>query len=187
MSIIKDLERQEKYHIKYYIDNYIDLSDLRKNLSKLERTTIGIGFLNDPYINSNEIRNILELIKEFSFSVIIKTSSTKVLKDLDILDQINDNYAGIIFNINSLNDYEIVEDAITTIYKMNIKIGICLTTNNILLVEEIINKDKNNAISFVISDMPNKEFLEYSKKHYIPNEILIIDRNELTSQLRMFD
>ena len=72
--------------------NAIDL--LEKALkNKRKKCMIGIGSMTDPYIPlENEIQNTrkaLELIYKYGFGVTLITKSSLVLKDLDILKEIN--------------------------------------------------------------------------------------------------
>jgi len=56
---------------------------------------IGTGAMSDPYIHLEEklgnTRKYIELINSYGFGLAIKTKSTRVLRDLDLLKKINEN------------------------------------------------------------------------------------------------
>lgn len=62
---------------------------------KRKKCMIGTGAMSDPYIHLEEklkyTRRCLELIKEYGFGLAIQTKSTRILRDLDLLEAINQN------------------------------------------------------------------------------------------------
>jgi DNA repair photolyase len=104
--------RSACYQIENFSDvlvktNAIDL--LRIELSrKRVKGTIGFGSMNDPYmpveVQRNLTRQALQVIAEFRFPVHIITKSNLVLRDLDILCEINQVYAAISITITTADD-----------------------------------------------------------------------------------
>jgi DNA repair photolyase len=104
--------RSECYQIENFSDvlvkvNAIDL--LRDELSrKRVKGTIGTGSMNDPYMPLEAKRNLtgqaLQVIADHHFPVHIITKSGLVLKDLDVLCEINRVYAAVSFTITTTDD-----------------------------------------------------------------------------------
>jgi DNA repair photolyase len=104
--------RSACYQIENFSDvlvksNAIDL--LRDELShKRVKGTIGFGSMNDPYmpieVQRNLTRQALQVIAEFRFPVHIITKSNLVLRDLDILSEINQVYAAVSITITTADD-----------------------------------------------------------------------------------
>lgn len=61
---------------------------------KRKKCMIGTGAMSDPYIHLEEklgnTRKCLELIESYGFGLAIQTKSARILRDLDLLKQIND-------------------------------------------------------------------------------------------------
>lgn len=61
--------------------------------SKRKKCMIGTGAMSDPYMHCEEqlqlTRKCLEIIKEYGFGVAIQTKSDRILRDIDLLDEIN--------------------------------------------------------------------------------------------------
>jgi DNA repair photolyase len=100
----------------YRID---DLSDVAVKANALEllqdelprkriRGTIGFGAMNDCYqpleADLQMTRRALEIIARFRFPVHILTKSDLVLRDLDLLQQINAVYAAVSFTVTTADD-----------------------------------------------------------------------------------
>ena len=70
--------------------------------------TIGFGSMNDPYMPVEEeyrlVRGALEIISKHGFPVHILTKSDLVLRDLDLLKEINEVYAAVSFTITTADD-----------------------------------------------------------------------------------
>jgi len=83
---------------------------LRKELAKKRyRDTIGFGSASDPYIplelKYELTRRSLEVANELGFPVSILTKSNLVVRDLDLLSEINErNYACVCFTITTADD-----------------------------------------------------------------------------------
>ena len=61
--------------------------------SKRKRCMIGTGSMSDPYMHCEEqlglTRRCLEVIQKYGFGVAIQTKSDRILRDIDLLDEIN--------------------------------------------------------------------------------------------------
>ena len=61
--------------------------------SKRHRCMIGTGSMSDPYMHCEEKLNLtrrcLEIILKYGFGAAIQTKSDRILRDLDLLDEIN--------------------------------------------------------------------------------------------------
>ncbi len=61
--------------------------------SKRKKCMIGTGSMSDPYMHCEEelrlTRRCLEIIQKYSFGVAIQTKSDRILRDMDLLDEIN--------------------------------------------------------------------------------------------------
>ena len=67
----------------------------QKLISKRKKCMIGTGAMTDPYvheeINLKLTRSLLEIIEKYKFGLAIQTKSNRILRDLDLLKQINHN------------------------------------------------------------------------------------------------
>jgi DNA repair photolyase len=100
----------------YQIENFKDvlvkvnaIELLEDELSrKRVKGTIGTGSMNDPYMPLEERTNLtgraLEVIARFGFPVHIVTKGDLVLKDLAILQEINQVYAAVSFTITTTDE-----------------------------------------------------------------------------------
>ncbi len=104
--------RSECYQIENFADIHVKVNavDLLADAlpRKRMRGTIGFGAMNDPYMpveRKYEIcRKALEIIAEHQFPVHIITKSDLVLRDLDLLQQINQIFAAVSFTITTSDD-----------------------------------------------------------------------------------
>jgi DNA repair photolyase len=96
-----------------------DLAEIRVKTNALElledalprkrmRGTIGFGSMNDLYMPIEKkyrlARGALEIINHHSFPVHILTKSDLVLRDLDILQEIQKTYAAVSFTVTTVDD-----------------------------------------------------------------------------------
>lgn len=100
----------------YQIENFKDIlvkvnaiELLENELSrKRVKGTIGTGSMNDPYMPIEEKVNLtgraLEVIARFGFPVHIITKSDLVLRDLEILREINRVYAAVSFTVTTTDE-----------------------------------------------------------------------------------
>ncbi len=91
----------------YVKENAIKL--LEKELStKRLKGTIGTGSMNDPYMpverKLEHTRKALEVISDYRFPVHIMTKSDLVLRDLDLLLNLQENYCAVTFTITTADD-----------------------------------------------------------------------------------
>ena len=88
--------------------NSIDL--LKKELArKRYRETIGFGSTSDPYVPIEKsyglTKQALNVIRDFQFPLFLLTKSNLVIRDTEIISQINkQNYACVAFTITTTND-----------------------------------------------------------------------------------
>ncbi|MCR5235497.1 MAG: radical SAM protein [Lachnospiraceae bacterium] len=61
--------------------------------SRKRKCMIGTGAMSDPYMHCEETlrltRRCLEIIKQYGFGIAIQTKSDRILRDIDLLDEIN--------------------------------------------------------------------------------------------------
>lgn len=104
--------RSECYQIKNFADIHVKINavDLLADAlpRKRVRGTIGFGSMNDPYMPVERkyqlCRRALEVIAQHQFPVHIITKSDLVLRDLDLLEKINQVYAAVSFTITTADD-----------------------------------------------------------------------------------
>ena len=69
-------------------------------LSKKKRCMIGTGAMTDPYLPLEErlrmTRGALEIIEKHGFGVAVQTKSTRILRDLDVLQRINEKGKAVV-------------------------------------------------------------------------------------------
>ncbi len=104
--------RSECYQIENFADilvkvNAIELLDGELSRKRI-KGTIGFGSMNDAYMPLEASRRLtqraLEVIARRQFPVHLLTKSDLVLRDLDLLKQINQVYAAVSFSITTAND-----------------------------------------------------------------------------------
>ncbi|MCA9968923.1 MAG: radical SAM protein, partial [Anaerolineales bacterium] len=100
----------------YQIENFSDILVKENAIALLEnelarkrvKGTIGTGSMNDPYMPLEAriglTRRALEVIARFRFPVHVITKSDLVLRDLDLLRQINAVYAAVSFTLTTTDD-----------------------------------------------------------------------------------
>ena len=104
--------RSECYQIENFADIHVKVNavDLLADAlpRKRVRGTIGFGSMNDPYMPIERkyklCRRALEFIAEHRFPVHIITKSDLVLRDLNLLVEINQVYAAVSFTITAADD-----------------------------------------------------------------------------------
>lgn len=104
--------RSECYRIENFDDIIIKANApelLQKELArKRKRGTIGTGAMSDPYIPLEKEYNLtgkcLEIISHYRFPVNICTKSNLILRDIELLQKINEVYACIAFTITTTDD-----------------------------------------------------------------------------------
>lgn len=151
--------------------NAIEL--LKKELSrKRYRETVGFGAMSDPYVQIEKkyemTKQALNVIRDFRFPLFLLTKSNMVLRDIDIINQINkQNYACIAFTITTTDDNlaKIIEPnaplpserlkAMSVLAMMGIKVGVVVMptlpfiTDSEENIVNIVKKAKEHDASFV--------------------------------------
>ncbi|AOZ78205.1 SPL family radical SAM protein [Clostridium pasteurianum] len=104
--------RSECYGIENFDDLIVKINSaelLRKELSsKRKKGTIGTGAMGDPYTPAEKkyelTRKALKVISDYNYPVHLITKSNLVLRDIDILQEINKIYASVAITITTTND-----------------------------------------------------------------------------------
>ena len=104
--------------------------------AKRKKCMIGTGAMSDPYMHCEEnlglTRKCLEIIKKYGFGLAIQTKSDRILRDLDLLDEINRS-AKCVVQI-TLTTYD---DDLCHILEPNV----CNTKRRIEVLEEMRKND----------------------------------------------
>lgn len=100
--------------------------------SKHKKCMIGTGAMSDPYMHCEEqlklTRKCLEIIKRHGFGVAIQTKSDRILRDIDLLDEINRETKAVVQM--TLTTYD---DELCSIVEPNV----CNTRRRIEVLEEM--------------------------------------------------
>ena len=104
--------RSECYQIENFADIHVKVNAIDLLADALPRKrmcgTFGFGSMNDPYMPIEQkyrlTRRALEVIAEHQFPVHMITKSDLVLRDLDLLSEINQVYAAVSFTITTADD-----------------------------------------------------------------------------------
>ena len=100
--------------------------------SKRKKCMIGTGAMSDPYMHCEEqlglTRKCLEIIKRYGFGVAIQTKSDRILRDIDLLDEINRETKAVVQM--TLTTYD---DELCRIVEPNV----CNTRRRIEVLEEM--------------------------------------------------
>jgi len=104
--------------------------------SKRKKCMIGTGAMSDPYMHCEEqlglTRKCLEIILRHGFGVAIQTKSDRILRDMDLLDEINRETKAVVQM--TLTTYD---DELCRIVEPNV----CNTKRRIEVLEEMQKKD----------------------------------------------
>lgn len=89
--------------------------------SKRKKCMIGTGAMCDPYLHAEEelrlTRRCLELISQYEYGIAIQTKSTRILRDLDLLREINGKAKAVVqMTMTTYNEElcKIIEPAVST-------------------------------------------------------------------------
>ena len=165
----------------YQIENFDNLI-VKKNsvelikkelISKRKKGTIGTGSMSDPYTKSEKnymlTRGCLEAIAEYNYPVHITTKSNLILRDIDVLQEINKIYTSVAITITTSDDNlsSIIEpsapsssDRFKALGILS-SIGICTSITMMPILPFIEDNEKN------ILDIVNKASY-YGVKHIVP-------------------
>ncbi|MGN0143954.1 MAG: SPL family radical SAM protein [Clostridium sp.] len=165
----------------YRIENFDELivkknavTLLAKELkAKRKKGTIGTGSMSDPYTKSEKkymlTRRCLEVIAKYNYPVHITTKSNLILRDIDILQEINKIYTSVAITITTSDDNlsSIIEpsapsssDRFKALGILS-SIGICTSITMMPILPFIEDNEKN------ILDIVNKAQY-YGVKHIVP-------------------
>ncbi|MBO4310419.1 MAG: radical SAM protein [Lachnospiraceae bacterium] len=127
--------------------------------SKRSKCMIGTGSMSDPYMHCEEeleiTKKCLEIIKKYGFGLAIQTKSDRILRDIDLLDDINRNAKCVVEM--TLTTYD---DDMCKILEPNV----CNTKRRIEVLEEI-NK---RGIPTIVWLTPILPFINDTKENILP-------------------
>ena len=90
-------------------------------LSKKKRCMIGTGAMTDPYIPLEDklqiTRSALEIIERHGFGATVQTKSTRIIRDLDVLQKINEKSKAVVQMTLTTHD-----DALCRILEPNVSV-----------------------------------------------------------------
>ncbi len=100
--------------------------------SKRKKCMIGTGAMSDPYMHCEEqlklTRQCLEIISKYEFGIAIQTKSDRILRDIELLDEINQKAKAVVQMTLTTFD-----DGLCAIIEPNV----CNTKRRIQVLEEI--------------------------------------------------
>ena len=124
--------------------------------SKRKKCMIGTGAMSDPYMHCEEqlklTRKCLEIIKRYGFGVAVQTKSDRILRDIDLLDEINRETKAVVQM--TLTTYD---DELCRIVEPNV----CNTRRRIEVLEEM----KNRGIPTVVWLSPILPFINDTEEN----------------------
>jgi DNA repair photolyase len=124
--------------------------------SKRKKCMIGTGAMSDPYMHCEEqlklTRKCLEIIKRYGFGVAIQTKSDRILRDIDLLDEINRETKAVVQM--TLTTYD---DELCRIVEPNV----CNTRRRIEVLEEM----KKRGIPTVVWLSPILPFINDTEEN----------------------
>ena len=124
--------------------------------SKRKKCMIGTGAMSDPYMHIEEelrlTRKCLEIIKQYGFGVAIQTKSDRILRDIDLLDEINQSAKCVVQM--TLTTYD---DDLCKIVEPNV----CNTKRRIEVLEEM----KKRGIPTIVWLTPILPFINDTKEN----------------------
>ena len=154
LKILRKVFHPDKWFgITYDIVNYREIDNdilvyvnspllLRKELSELGyKPFISIGTTCDPYFGVERqyelTRKCMEVVREFSLPLAVITKHDLILKDLDLIKEINDTKkAWVIFYFTSYDKG--LTDAINVVNEAGIKTGVILDSELLSNMEETL-------------------------------------------------
>jgi DNA repair photolyase len=165
----------------YKVDNFDELivkknavELLHKELkSKRKKGCLGTGAMTDPYTLSEKkysfTRGCLEVIAEYNYPIHLTTKSNLILRDLDILQEINKIYASVAITITTTDDNlakKIEPHAPSSTDRFKVlgilsTLGIC-TSITMMPILPFIEDTEENIISIV------EKADYYGVKHIVP-------------------
>jgi len=130
---------------------------LEKTLrSKRNKCMIGTGSMSDPYIHlENELqitRKCLELIDKYEFGVAIQTKSNRILRDIDLLDSINQKAKAVVQVTLTTYDDELCK---------KLEPNVCVTSERV----EILRECQKRGIPTVVWICPTLPFINDTREN----------------------
>lgn len=169
MSLCYRIENFDELNIKINSPSLLE-NELK---SRRKKGTIGTGSMSDPYTLSEKkymiTRKCLEIISKYNYPVHITTKSNLILRDIDILSEINKIYASVAMTITTSDDSlaKIIEpyapsssDRFKALGVLS-SLGIC-TSITLMPVLPFLEDDEKNILEIV-----NKADY-YGVKHIVP-------------------
>ena len=153
--------RSKCYHFTHAFEDIEVKQNAPELLEKALRTKrkkcmIGTGAMSDPYMHIEEelrlTRKCLEIIKQYGFGVAIQTKSDRILRDIDLLDEINQSAKCVVQM--TLTTYD---DDLCKIIEPNV----CNTKRRIEVLEEM----KRRGIPTVVWLTPILPFINDTKEN----------------------
>ena len=127
--------------------------------SKRKKGMIGTGSMSDPYMHCEEelrlTRRCLEIILQYGFGVSIQTKSDRILRDIDLLDEINRSAKCVVQMTLTTWD-----DDLCRILEPNV----CVTKRRIEVLEEM----KKRGIPTVVWMTPILPFINDTEENIKP-------------------
>ena len=124
--------------------------------SKRRKAMIGTGSMSDPYMHCEEelrlTRRCLEIIRQYGFGAAVQTKSDRILRDIDLLDEIN-NSAKCVVQM-TLTTYD---DDLCRILEPNV----CTTKRRI----EVLEKLQKRAIPTIVWLTPILPFINDTEEN----------------------
>ena len=124
--------------------------------SKRKKCMIGTGSMSDPYMHCEEqlklTRNCLEIISKYEFGLAIQTKSDRILRDIDLLDEINQKAKTVVQM--TLTTYD---DDLCAIIEPNV----CNTKRRI----QVLEKMQKRGIPTVVWLTPILPFINDTEKN----------------------
>lgn len=124
--------------------------------SKRKKKMIGTGSMSDPYMHCEEelqlTRKCLEIILQYGFGVAIQTKSDRILRDIDLLDDINRSAKCVVQMTLTTWD-----DDLCRILEPNV----CITKRRL----EVLKEMQNRGISTVVWLTPILPFINDTEEN----------------------
>ena len=124
--------------------------------SKRRKAMIGTGSMSDPYMHCEEklrlTRRCLEIIRQYGFGAAVQTKSDRILRDIDLLDEINSSAKCVVQM--TLTTYD---DDLCRILEPNV----CTTKRRI----EVLEKLQERAIPTVVWLTPILPFINDTEEN----------------------
>ena len=126
---------------------------------KRGKCMIGTGAMSDPYMHCEEklelTRKCLEIIKRYGFGVAIQTKSDRIMRDIDLLDEINRSAKAVVQMTLTTFDDELCA---------TLEPNVCNTRRRI----EVLQEMKRRGIPTVVWLAPILPFINDTEENIMP-------------------